>query len=157
MVKLHLKVVFDVNAAYLTVDIIFFILNSSMNCSEYMRIPAKYLPAGIVEQYQLKFLNVNMYYMVEIRKGIYGLPQAGIITNKRLQAHLYRHGYFPCPHTLGLYKYKSLDTTFTFVVDNFGIRYTSKANALHLIHCLRSLYIVTIDWSGFLYIGINLD
>ena len=157
MVKLHLKVVFDVNAAYLMVDIMFLNLNSSMNRSEYMRIPAKYLPAGSVEQYQLKFLNVNMYYMVEIRKGIYGLPQAGIITNKRLQTHLYQHGYFTCPHTPGLYKYKILDTTFKFVVDDFGIKYTSKANALHLIHCLRSLYTVTIDWSGFLYIGINLD
>ena len=70
---------------------------------------------------------------------------------------MYRYGYFPCPYTLGLYKHKILDTTFTLEVDDFVMKYTSKADALHLINCLRSLCTVTADWSGFLYIGITLD
>lgn len=95
--------------------------------------------------------------MVEIRKGMYDLSQTGIIANKRLQAHLCRYGYFPCPYNPGLYRHKILDTTFTLVVDDFGIKYTDKANTLHLINCLRSLYTVTIDWLESLYIGITLN
>ena len=56
-----------------------------------------------------------------------------------------------------LFKYKYLDTAFTLVVDNFGIKYSSKANALHLNNYLRCLYKITTDWSESLYIGITLD
>jgi hypothetical protein len=31
---------------------------------------------------------------MEIRKGMYGLPQAGILANKLLKKRLARHGYF---------------------------------------------------------------
>ncbi len=39
---------------------------------------------------------------MEIRKGMYGLPQAGILANKLLKLGLARHGYFELPHTPGL-------------------------------------------------------
>ena len=41
--------------------------------------------------------------MVEIRKGMYGLPQAGILANDRLQAHLATHGYVAAKHTPGFF------------------------------------------------------
>lgn len=43
--------------------------------------------------------------VVEIRKGMYGLPQAGIIANTRLIKHLATYGYVPVAHTVSLFKH----------------------------------------------------
>ena len=53
-----------------------------MNRYEYMRIPVNVIPVDIMEQYNLSSLVVNSFVLVEIRKGMYGLPQVGIIVNK---------------------------------------------------------------------------
>jgi hypothetical protein len=42
-------------------------------------------------------------------------------------------------------------------VDDFGVKYTSKADAQHLIDALQEDYQITIDWTGAKYIGITLD
>ena len=126
-VKLHLNsVISDVNASYLVTDIKFFYLNTPMNRFEYMRIPVKHLPDDIMEQYNLASLVVNGHVMVEIRKGMYGLPQAGLLAQQRLNAHLLKFGYNKCTHTPGLYTHHTRPTTFTFVVDDFGMKYHSK-------------------------------
>ena len=40
------------------------------------------IPVDIMDQYNLSPFVVNGFVLVEIRIGMYGLPQAGIITNK---------------------------------------------------------------------------
>jgi hypothetical protein len=42
-------------------------------------------------------------------------------------------------------------------VDDFGIRYTSQADADHLIATLETAYQVSLDWSGARYCGLTLD
>ena len=82
-VKLHLNsVISDVNASYMTIDIKDYYLGTPMNRYEYMKIPVKHIPEDIMIQYNLKHLIVNDHVMVEIRKGVYGLPQAGIIVQE---------------------------------------------------------------------------
>ena len=81
------------NAQFLTNDIKDFYLNTPMDRFEYMRIPVKFIPANIISQYDLLPLIHNDYVMVEIRKGMYGLAQAGILANTCLQLHLKNHGY----------------------------------------------------------------
>ena len=110
-----------------------------------------------MSQYALQSFVVNGYVLVEIRKGMYGLPQAGLIAQKRLNAHLLKFGYKKCEHTPGLYAHTTLATTFTLVVDDFGIKYCSKDDTLHLLTCLRALYEITTDWTGSLYIGFTLQ
>ena len=121
-----------------------------------MRIPMEHIPQDIMQQYDLKRLIVNDHVLVEIRKGVYGLPQAGLIAQKRLNAHLAKFGHYKCKFTPGLYGHKSRKTTFTLVVDDFGIKYNTKDDSNHLLNCLRSLYDITIDWTGTLYIGFTL-
>jgi hypothetical protein len=48
-------------------------------------------------------------------------------------------------------------TTFTLIVDDFGVKYFDDAAAKHLLAALRKLYEITVDWTGSLYIGITLD
>ena len=92
-----------------------------------------------MSQYALQSLVVNRYVLVEIRKGMYDLSQAELIAQKRLNAHLLKFGYKKCEHTPGLYTHTTRATTFTLVVDDFGIKYCSKDDVLHLLTCLRNM------------------
>jgi hypothetical protein len=40
--------------------------------------------------------------VMKICKGMYGLPQAGILANKLLKKRLAKHAYYEQPHTPGL-------------------------------------------------------
>ena len=45
------------------------------------------------------------FVYLEIRKAIYGLPQAGILANKLLWKRLAPHGYYEVAHTPGLWRH----------------------------------------------------
>ena len=94
---------------------------------------------------------------MEIRKGMYGLPQSGLLANKLLRKRLKPHGYFEVTNTPGLSKHETRPTTFTLVVDDFGIKYVGDEHARHLIDTLAKYYTVETDWTGGLYCGITLD
>ena len=44
---------------------------------------------------------------MEICRGMYGLPQAGVLANKLLKERLIKHGYYEVPHTPGLFRHVS--------------------------------------------------
>lgn len=124
---------------------------------EYMRIPIQHIPANIMQQYNLQDLGHNGFVLPEIRKGMYGLPQAGLIANTRLVKHLATYGYHQAPHTPGLYTHETRPISFTLVVDDFGVKYVGKEHALHLLTALQTIYTVTTDWSGTKYCGMSLN
>ena len=97
-----------------------------------------------------------MYIYVEIRCGMYGLPQVGRLANNQLIKFLARHGYQPCPLTPGLWRHTTRDIIFSLVADNFGIRYANRANANHFIATLQTSYDVSLDWTGARYCGLSL-
>jgi hypothetical protein len=94
--------------------------------------------------------------LVEIRKGLYGLPQAGIIANVRLKKHLAQHGYLLADHTPGLYHHETRPISFALVADDFAIKYVGKEHAEHLFETLREIYTITIDWTGTKFCGLTL-
>ncbi len=59
-----------------------------------MKMPITLFPTDIIDHYRLTEKALNGYVYMEIRKGMYGLPQAGILANKLLKERLARHGYF---------------------------------------------------------------
>ena len=59
---------------------------------EYMKIPLHLLPDEIIKQYNLLQLVHNGNVHVKIRRGMYGLPQAGIMANKQLTQFLAKEG-----------------------------------------------------------------
>ena len=79
---------------------------------------------------------------------MYSLPQPGCIANDQLQKHLGKCGYRHSKVTKGLWTHATRDTKFTLVVDDFGIRYTSTENIMHLLDALKDLYKITINWTG---------
>jgi len=67
---------------------------------------------------------------------MYGLPQAGCITNDKLIPILEAAGYHQTEHTPGLFTHETRPVAFSLVVDNFGIKYIGKENAEHLLATL---------------------
>ena len=131
--------------------------DTPMPVYEYMRLHLSIIPDEIIEQYNLRELadNDGWVYM-EIQKGMPGLKQAGILANQRLRKHLAIHGYAPTRRTPSLWKHHTRPIWFSLVVDDFGVKYIGKENALHLQHALQQLYTISTDWEGTLYCGITL-
>jgi hypothetical protein len=68
-----------------------------------------------------------------MRQAVWGLPQVGILVNKRLRRKFAPFGYYECIETPGLWKHETRPLTFTLVVDDFGVKYESKDDVDHLI------------------------
>ena len=144
------------NARCAIFDIKNFYLQSDLLNYEYMRFKFDQIPPEIVKQYHLNNIIHNGWIYVEIRKGMYGLPQSGIVANKDLQKHLKPFGYEPVTHTPGLWKHKDRDIIFTLVVDDFAIKYTKIEDLLHLQNALQSKYTLTIDMEAKSYCGVDI-
>jgi hypothetical protein len=112
----------------MTGDLKDFYLESPMDEFEYMRFPVSIFPESIMIEYDLVPLIHHDHVYVEIRKGMYGLSQAGKLANNRLIAFLAPHGYAPVPFTPGLWKHNTSDLVFTLIVHDFGVLYNKKAD-----------------------------
>jgi len=143
-------------AKFMVTDIKDFYLNTTMERYEYMHLPANIIPDEIMQQYNLHQLAHNGQVHIEIRKGMYGLPQAGKLANQQLTTHLAKHGYVPTLHTPGLWQHLLKPITFSLVVDDFGIKYVNIDDAKHLLKALQEKYVITTDWQGKLYCGLTL-
>ena len=101
-----------------------------------MKMPLALFPDHIVKQYNLGEKGKNGFVYLELRKAIYGLPQAGSLANKLLKERLELHGYREVPHTPGLWKHKTIPVQFSLVADDFGVKYVGRENAEYLIQSL---------------------
>ena len=61
---------------------------------------------------------------------------------------LSKHGYHKSKYTEGLFTHEPIQIAFTPVVDDFAIKYVSKADVDHLLVCLREKYPVKVDWDA---------
>ncbi len=64
---------------------------------------------------------------------MYGLPRAGRLVNDQLIAFLAPYCYHPIHLTPGLWRHAMRDIAFSLVVNKFGVQYTDRADADHLI------------------------
>jgi hypothetical protein len=65
-----------------------FYLGTPMARKEYMRIPIASIPKSIIDQYGLTEKAHKGLVLVEISKGMYGIPQAGTLAFNQLKSHL---------------------------------------------------------------------
>jgi hypothetical protein len=94
---------------------------------------------------------------IENQKGVYGLPQAGILANELLQQRLSLDGYHPTKHTHGLFKHKTRPVLFSLLVDDFGMKYIGRDNAEHIMAEIKKNCDISSDWKGSAYCGLNID
>jgi hypothetical protein len=147
--KLHWNSVLSTQKAkYMCLDLKSFYLSAPLERYEYMRIPIGMFPTWTIKQYDLLTKVVRGYVYLEMRRAVWGLPQAGILANKLLRKRLAPKGYYECKQTPGLWRHVTRPISFTLVVDDFGVKYTNKADVDHLIECLKENYDLTQDWDG---------
>ena len=70
-----------------------FYLETPMERREYMRIRVELVPTAFMNEYNLHHKVKNGYIYMEICRGMYGLPQAGILVITLLKERLGPFGY----------------------------------------------------------------
>ncbi len=106
----------------MTMDISNFYLNSPLPRPEFIRIKLSDIPEEIIVEYMLRekaTCNGSIYIMAT--KGMYGLPQAGLIANKLLELRLNKHGYRQSKLVPGLWRHDTRPIQSTLVVNDFGV------------------------------------
>ena len=71
-----------------------------------MRLKLADMPEDVITHYKLRMLQTpDGYVYVRIQKGMYGLPQAGIIAQKLLEKRLNAQGYRQSTITPGFWRH----------------------------------------------------
>ena len=80
---------------FMSLDITNFYLNTPLKRYEYLKLKFTNFPEDVIKQYNLrdKATPQGFVYYVEVQKGIYGLPQAGLLAQELLEKRLGAHGY----------------------------------------------------------------
>ena len=136
-------------AQFMTMDISNFYLETPLNRKEYLKMKLSDMPDNIIQQYNLEEkATTDGWVYIAVKKGMYGLPQAGILAQELLEKRLNAHGYKQSRLTPGLWTHEWRPITFTLVVDDFGVKYVGKEHAEHLVNTIKEHYKVTTDWEG---------
>jgi hypothetical protein len=146
------------NAKFMTIDIKDFYLNTPMKQYEYFRMKLDLIPKDVINKFDLhNKVDTNGNVHCEVRRRMYGLPQAGIIAQELLETRLLKAGYTQLKITPGYWKHTWRPVSFTLAVDNFGVKYSGKEHAHHLTQVLKQNYQTEEDWGGTRYIGLTVD
>jgi hypothetical protein len=130
-----------------------------------MQLKLSDMPDNVIPHHHLcNIATPGVYVYCKICQGMYGLPQAGIITQELLAKRLKEYGYTQSKITPGLWTHEWRPITFSLVVDNFGVKYIRDEHAQHLLQMVKKYYTcwfkneeerhckLTIKWD---YIGKN--
>jgi hypothetical protein len=126
-------------------DIKNYYLGTPLPRFEYIKMLLSRFPEEIVQRYNLNALAVDGWVYIEIRKGMYGLKQAGLLANQLLQTRLAPFGYYSERHTPGLWLHKTQPIYFSLVVDDFAVKYVAKHHADHLRNAKLKTFELTTD------------
>jgi hypothetical protein len=87
---------------------------------------------------------------------MYGLKQAGLLSNQLLQTCLAPFGYYTARHTPGLWLHKTRPISFSLVLDDFAVKYVGKQHTDHLRNAVLKTYELATDWKEKVYSGMTL-
>jgi hypothetical protein len=158
-VKLLINSVISTKGAkFFTLDISNFYLMTPLKRKEYMRMKLSDLHESVIDHYKLKDkATPDRYVFMAVKKGMYGLPQSGILAQELLEQRLNDEGYHQSKFTPGLWTHEWRPICFTLVVDDFGVKYVGEQHAEHLVSVIDKHYDFTTDWEGKRYLGLTLD
>ena len=94
------------NAKFMSINIKDFYLCTPMKRYEYFRMKIELFPEDIIQEYNLhNKVDATGNVHCEVRRGMYGLPQAGIIAQELLEERLLKAGYRQSKVTPGYWKH----------------------------------------------------
>jgi hypothetical protein len=144
------------NADIMAADITDYYLGTPLLRPEYMRMSRKQVSDTIIAEYGYEEYFVNDMLYFQINKGMYGLPQAGLLAQQRLVKHIAEHGYKQSDLVPCLFRHATNGISFVLVVDDFGIKYTNVTGRDHLLATLRLKYKITVDMHNPTYLGMTI-
>ncbi|KAL7429837.1 hypothetical protein ACHAXH_002639 [Discostella pseudostelligera] len=133
-------------AKFACFDITNFYLSTPLDYPEYVCIKITDIPQEFIDEYNLTEYEHNGWVYFEINNRVYGLKQVGLT----------KHGYYQCATTPGLWRHKLHSVTFVLIVDDFDIQYIQRCHAEHILEALQQDYLVTTDWTGTKFTGIDI-
>jgi hypothetical protein len=143
-------------AKFLGINLTNFHLNTPMLNRKYTHLHLDIIPNKIIAHYNLcDIVTPDGWVYIEIQKGMYGLPQAGIFANQLLEKCLATKGYYQYHHTPGLWCHVWQNIMFCLVVDDFGIKVTNMHDMDHHVNALKEHYTVAVDMPGSLFCSIH--
>jgi hypothetical protein len=151
-------VVSSPGAKFATIDIVDFYLMTPLDRLEYVKIAASKVPAQTIAEFNLdQYIDSKGFIYFVCTRTVWGLPQAGLISNKALVKVLHTAGYIQSSNSYGLFKHVDRGTTFSLVVDDFGIKYYNLNDFDHLANTLKTGgYDVKINMKGDKYLGFTI-
>ena len=120
----------------------YFYLGTPLNRPKYVKIRLSDFPPEFIDEYDLETRTGEGWIYFEIRKGVYGLPQAGKLENDLLHKQLGTYSYYEAATTPGLCIHKWRPILLSLIVDDF-FDYVEERHAKHLLATLEEHYIVT--------------
>ena len=106
-------------AELMTLDNNVFYLNTPLARYKYLRLKLSDFPNDVIKEYNLKEKTTkDGFVYVEVKKGMYRLPQAGVLEQILLEERLQKNGYEQSKLTPGFWKHRGGPICFTLVVDN---------------------------------------
>ena len=118
-------------------DIKLFHLNTNLDCHKHVWAPENMLTNNMKKSYKLDDLIHNGRVLVEIRKGMHGSLQLGMLAHEKLMKHLATCRHSPCDRTPGPWQHKTR---------HFAEKCQRKQDAGHLLHATGKLCDFTTDW-----------
>ena len=113
----------------------------------------EFFPDEVIQEYNLcEKVEPEKYVYTEIRKGMYGLPRAGLLVQELLAELPKKHGYKKSKITPGLWTHNWRPICFPQVVENFSVKYYAN----HLIAALNETYALEEDLEASKCVGISL-
>jgi hypothetical protein len=127
-VKLLLNsIISTLHAKFMTIDIKDFYLMTPMDRPEYFRMSLELFPDDIIDEYKLRDItDAKGCIHCEVTRGMYGLPQAGMLAQDQLSKRLNKAGYHQSEMTPGYWKHQWQPISFALVVDDFGVKYVGE-------------------------------
>ncbi|KAL7474028.1 hypothetical protein ACHAW6_000819 [Cyclotella cf. meneghiniana] len=142
----------------MSINLANFYLMTPLKQPKFAKMKLSNIPEKIRHEYKLhKNTTPNGWVYIRCTRGMYGLSQAGSLGHDLLEKCLNKDGYYQSPIVPGLWKHTTRPIQFTSVLDNFGVKYTSRNKANYLIDTLKKHYDVSADYTGRKYVKINLD
>jgi hypothetical protein len=158
-VKLLLNsIVSDPHAKCSVIDISDFYLNSKLPTPAYLWVPMRFLPyvtrkwLGVLDRPRTDKLLFKVY------NAIYGMDDAGRISQQDLVRHLAPHGYHMTAHSPCIFTHDTNSTVFTTFVDDFLIKTDSRTNDFdHLKKILELKYPIKYQEEATKYLGFTIS
>ena len=100
----------------MSIDIKDFYLCSPMKRYKYFRMKIELFPEDIIQEYNLhNKVDATGNVHCKVQRGMYGLPQAGIIAQELLEERLLKAGYCQSKVTPGYWKHDWRPISFTLI------------------------------------------